>query len=99
MKLSKVFGIVLSLHVGVILLVMFQPSCQTTGGKANVPTDEHTDNADESFNQAIEGIDEPLIDDATPGMKNQMSLPYRKDLPLVNLLFLKNLQQIHLLLV
>ena len=65
MKLSKVFGIVLSLHVGVILLVMFQPSCQTTGGKANVPTDEHTGNAEESFNQAIEGIDEPLIDDAT----------------------------------
>ena len=28
MKLTKIFGIVLSLHVGVILLVMFQPSCQ-----------------------------------------------------------------------
>ena len=67
MKLSKVFGIVLSLHVGVILLVMFQPSCQTTGGKAKVPTEESTtDQADESFNQAIEGIDEPLVDDGAP---------------------------------
>ena len=28
MKLTKIFGIVLSLHVGVILLVMFPPSCQ-----------------------------------------------------------------------
>ena len=30
MKLTKIFGIVLSLHVVVILLVMFQPGCQTT---------------------------------------------------------------------
>ncbi len=29
MKLTKIFGIVLSLHVVVILLVMFQPGCQT----------------------------------------------------------------------
>ncbi len=33
MKLTKIFGIVLSLHVAVILLVMFQPSCQTFPGK------------------------------------------------------------------
>ena len=33
MKLTKIFGIVLSLHVGVILLVMFQPGCQTTDKK------------------------------------------------------------------
>ena len=33
MKLTKIFGIVLSLHVGVILLVMFQPSCQTADKK------------------------------------------------------------------
>jgi hypothetical protein len=33
MKLTKIFGIVLSLHVGVILLVMFQPSCQTVDKK------------------------------------------------------------------
>ena len=29
MKLTKIFGIVLSLHLGVILLVMFQPGCQS----------------------------------------------------------------------
>ncbi len=34
MKLTKIFGIVLSLHVGVILLVMFQPSCQTAQKKS-----------------------------------------------------------------
>lgn len=33
MKLTKIFGIILSLHVGVILLVMFQPSCQTAQKK------------------------------------------------------------------
>ena len=54
MKLSKVFGIVLSLHVGVILLVMFQPSCQTTGGKAkdlaaDVPP--AVEDAEQTFNQ------------------------------------------------
>lgn len=58
MKLSKVFGIVLSLHVGVILLVMFQPSCQTTGGNARGPEGEANSSIDEtsvqSFNQAVE---------------------------------------------
>ena len=58
MKLSKVFGIVLSLHVGVILLVMFQPSCQTTGGNARGPEREANSSIDEtsvqSFNQAVE---------------------------------------------
>ena len=33
MKLTKIFGIVLSLHVGVILLVMFQPGCQSSDKK------------------------------------------------------------------
>ena len=64
MKLSKVFGIVLSLHVGVILLVMFQPSCQTTGGTAKVPESEQSavssEPSEQSFNQAIEGVDQPL---------------------------------------
>ena len=36
MKLTKIFGIVLSLHVVVILLVMFQPGCQTTDDKKPV---------------------------------------------------------------
>ena len=37
MKLTKIFGIVLSLHVVVILLVMFQPGCQTTDGNKPEP--------------------------------------------------------------
>ena len=57
MKLSKVFGIVLSLHVGVILLVMFQPSCQTTGGKKNVTPDQEiapeNSTTEQSFNEAL----------------------------------------------
>ena len=57
MKLSKVFGIVLSLHVGVILLVMFQPSCQTTGGKKNVTPDQdlapEDSTTEQSFNEAL----------------------------------------------
>ena len=57
MKLSKVFGIVLSLHVGVILLVMFQPSCQTTGGKKNVTPDQEVapedSTTEQSFNEAL----------------------------------------------
>lgn len=45
MKLTKIFGIVLSLHVGVILLVMFQPGCQTVP-KKNATT-EPTSNVEE----------------------------------------------------
>jgi LysM repeat protein len=69
MKLSKVFGIVLSLHVGVILLVMFQPSCQTTGGKAKgLATDESIEpenSKEQTFNQGIEDsevLDSPEIE-------------------------------------
>jgi len=40
MKLTKIFGIVLSLHVGVILLVMFQPGCQTADRKKPVDSAE-----------------------------------------------------------
>ena len=40
MKLTKIFGIVLSLHVGVILLVMFQPSCQTADKKKAPETEK-----------------------------------------------------------
>lgn len=60
MKLTKIFGIVLSLHVGVILLVMFQPGCQT-GGKKDKDISTPEDNAtviSESFNSGVkdEGI-------------------------------------------
>ena len=57
MKLTKIFGIVLSLHVGVILLVMFQPGCQT-GGKKDKDISTVEDNAtviSESFNSGISG--------------------------------------------
>lgn len=47
MKLTKIFGIVLSLHVAVILLVMFQPGCQTSSGGG---TEESSNNATDSFN-------------------------------------------------
>ena len=64
MKLSKVFGIVLSLHVGVILLVMFQPSCQYNWWNSKGPgvgaSAVSSEPSEQSFNQAIEGVDQPL---------------------------------------
>ena len=56
MKLTKIFGIVLSLHVGVILLVMFQPSCQTADKKQPVENPKSTEENTSAFN---EGLDEP----------------------------------------
>ena len=62
MKLTKIFGIVLSLHVGVILLVMFQPSCQTADkkkapetGKLNAPNETPLN----EFNKGTETIGDP----------------------------------------
>lgn len=63
MKLTKIFGIVLSLHVGVILLVMFQPSCQNAVKKkapepetGNVSSDTPLDD----FNQGTGTVDKPV---------------------------------------
>ena len=63
MKLTKIFGIVLSLHVGVILLVMFQPSCQMADKKkgsgteiGNLPEETPLDD----FNQGSEPKDKPV---------------------------------------
>ncbi len=85
MKLSKVFGIVLSLHVGVILLVMFQPSCQTTGGTAKVPEPEQRTPVDQSteqgFNQAVEGIDEPLEKAVTEESKTEQFASPKRPAP------------------
>ena len=82
MKLSKVFGIVLSLHVGVILLVMFQPSCQTTGGKAkdlgaDVPPAVE-DAPEQTFNQGVEdsSIQMPLEVKETSSA-NEFAAPQR----------------------
>jgi len=41
MKLTKIFGIVLSLHVAVILLVMLQPGCQTSSPDKGNGKDEN----------------------------------------------------------
>jgi LysM repeat protein len=63
MKLTKIFGIVLSLHVGVILLVMFQPGCQTAKQKddlAPVPQKLGSTEQTDSFNSGLG--DTPLID-------------------------------------
>ena len=55
MKLTKIFGIVLSLHVGVILLVMFQPSCQTVEKKKEPGTEVGKPPLDTNVNQFNQG--------------------------------------------
>ena len=72
MKLTKIFGIVLSLHVGVILLVMFQPSCQTADKKQPVETPKSTEENTSAFN---EGLDEPK----SPNQNEKKPLPELKD--------------------
>jgi LysM repeat protein len=66
MKLTKIFGIVLSLHVVVILLVMFQPGCQSVENKPPVSSDPpasgETSKDKPEFNQ---GFPSPAT--ATPG--------------------------------
>ena len=58
MKLTKIFGIVLSLHLVVILLVMFQPGCQTVDKekpKGQNPTETQDPSPGKSsFNQGVE---------------------------------------------
>lgn len=72
MKLTKIFGIVLSLHVGVILLVMFQPSCQTakkktamTKSDASAPVAEPVA-PDAGFNAGVSNV--PSV---TPSIEKQ----------------------------
>jgi len=55
MKLTKIFGIVLSLHVVVILLVMFQPGCQTA--EKDPPAPEVIPKDKPAFN---EGLTKPV---------------------------------------
>jgi LysM repeat protein len=83
MKLTKIFGIVLSLHVVVILLVMFQPGCQTVDDNKPV-TDESSGTKDlpagkPPFNQ---GLPDPTP--SSPGGQGQttnsgLSAPTRPD--------------------
>ena len=81
MKLSKVFGIVLSLHVGVILLVMFQPSCQTTGGPNKAMETNQTklpsDGNEQSFNQAVEDMDQSVSPALAQDEKVEFTSPQR----------------------
>lgn len=64
MKITKVFSIVLSLHVGVILLVMFQPSCQTASVRKDAgPNDlnKSVSVPEQTFNQGIIENDEAVL--------------------------------------
>ena len=53
MKLTKIFGIVLSLHVVVILLVMFQPGCQTVEKETPAPAPDETSKDKPAFNEGL----------------------------------------------
>ncbi|MBT3638368.1 MAG: LysM peptidoglycan-binding domain-containing protein [Opitutae bacterium] len=53
MKLTKIFGIVLSLHVVVILLVMFQPGCQTVEQETPAPAPGETSKEKPAFNEGF----------------------------------------------
>lgn len=76
MKLTKIFGIVLSLHVGVILLVMFQPGCQTGGKKdnTNVSVEDNGSVISKSFNR---GINNDKGSNDTPSLSNELREPTR----------------------
>ena len=58
MKLTKIFGIVLSLHVGVILLVMFQPGCQPVKKKKPAEPGQNTEGKQEGLGSFNGGISE-----------------------------------------
>jgi len=80
MKITKVFSIVLSLHVGVILLVMFQPSCQTAGiRKDTVPNDANTSVPvpEQAFNQGIIEENEAVLRKPGGIPANEFAAPSR----------------------
>ena len=79
MKLSKVFGFVLSLHVGVIFLVMFQPGCQTTGVRPGVDnnTTETNDNVENSFNQGFVESEDIVVPIETETKQEVFATPTR----------------------
>jgi LysM repeat protein len=74
MKLTKIFGIVLSLHVVVILLVMFQPGCQTVDDNKPLtdqpPGTQDPPAGEPSFNQ---GLSDPTL--SAPSEQGQASQP------------------------
>ena len=75
MKLTRIFGIVLGLHVGVIVLVMLQPGCQT--GKQDLTLDANETALVEpdplnSFNEGVSSQD-PVV----PKSENEFVSPTR----------------------
>ena len=83
MKLTKIFGIVLSLHVGVILLVMFQPSCNTLKkgkGDQNGTTETSLpeNGVDSSFNAGA-GTEDPPSEPVTVTPPDGRFSPTRPD--------------------
>jgi len=80
MKLSNVFGIVLSLQIGVILLVMFQPGCQTAGVRHGVDQNSSVDaGVDQSFNQGVAETSAEVVPESAPvaPVKNTFAAPTR----------------------
>ncbi|MBT5910662.1 MAG: hypothetical protein HOH25_12755, partial [Opitutae bacterium] len=82
MKLTKIFGIVLSLHVGVILLVMFQPSCNTLKkGKGDqngtTETSAPENGVDSAFNAGTGTEDPPSesVSGTAPGGRSSPTRP------------------------
>ena len=83
MKLTKIFGIVLSLHVGVILLVMFQPSCNTLKkGKGDqngtTETSPPENGVDPAFNAGT-GTEDPPSEPVTGTPPDGRFSPTRPD--------------------
>ena len=80
MKLTKIFGIVLSLHVGVILIVMFQPGCQTIEKKPmdqenEKTTIENESNVQDEFNSGL--LEKKPIEPAKVEKKEEFAAPMR----------------------
>ena len=91
MKLTKIFGIVLSLHVGVILLVMFQPGCQTVDKKEPVNKENKKADVKEELGSFNEGLSVPTSPTNKPAPRNELKEPTR---PLVGELFVPGRNQV-----
>tara|TARA_B110000495_G_scaffold202793_1_gene223984 strand:- start:118 stop:1149 length:1032 start_codon:yes stop_codon:yes gene_type:complete len=91
MKLTKIFGIVLSLHVGVILLVMFQPGCQTADKKETVNVENKKVDVKEDIGSFNEGLSTPALPTNTPKPMGELKEPTR---PIVGELFVPGRNQV-----
>jgi LysM repeat protein len=91
MKLTKIFGIVLSLHVGVILLVMFQPGCQTADKKETVNKENKKTEVKEEVGSFNEGLSSRTSPTNTRGPIRELKDPTR---PIVGELFVPGRNQV-----